>query len=85
MKKAKKGQLMRLLSAFTLEGIKPGDLVITAEIHRVVKRFGSHKGSWAVVDVHPVCGTCKTRKCFHERIMHEGYGQQGIMKLRTLR
>ncbi|HUX01419.1 MAG TPA: hypothetical protein VMY35_10620 [Phycisphaerae bacterium] len=63
--------------------LKPGDLVITAEVHRVA---GPHeegnKSDFRVADILPRCPTCKGRRCCHEHIMSAGrFGQQCILKI----
>jgi len=72
-----------------LSDLKVGDLVITAEIARIVKvDRGPHgyydKGEKTyihVVTVRPRCETCGKKKCVHEYIKTVGWGQQEIAKV----
>lgn len=69
-----------LANRFTFDGIKPGDYVVTAEIHQVAKVEG--KDFLHVNTVLPAC-QCGAKKCKHLRIMSARFGQQGVMKLKT--
>jgi len=66
------------------QSLKKGDLVITFEIHKVVKKFnGDEPNEFSVVGVLPGCTVlnCKKHGCGHEYIMKTGIGQRGITKL----
>lgn len=81
--------LINLLKNFERTGINNGDLVITAEIHRVVDKDWSKKhlsagGDVEVVTIWPECSVCAPKECCHSRIMRMGgayAGQQAVMKL----
>ena len=61
-----------------LKDLKVGDLVTTAEVHRVVK---VRDAEWIeVAPVLPQCSVCG-KKCLHTHVMHVGYGQQGVLKV----
>lgn len=61
-----------------LKDLKAGDLVMTAELMRVVKvRRGNRVD---VVNVKPQCRVCG-QGCTHEFIRHIGWGQHGIVKV----
>lgn len=63
-----------------LKDLKPGDLVMTAELHKVKKV--RDEGWIEVVPVLPKCTLdCCKRECKHRHIMHIGYGQQGVLKV----
>ena len=73
-----------------LSDLKVGDLVITAEIHRVTHistadECGPYdknkRTNIFVTNVKPQCGSCKSSKCKHERVMTVGWGQQCIQKI----
>ncbi len=77
-----KHDAQQLAKRFTFKNIKNGDVVVTAEFHRVVDRNWGRKAgrrfihNIAVVSIEPGqkegCGT---------RIMNTAVGQQGVMKL----
>ena len=58
-----------------------GDLVITAEIHRVKEI--RQDGSVEVVTVKPGCHYCDTNgfECEHSHIMEVGWGQLSVAKI----
>ena len=62
-----------------LSDLKPGDLVITAEIHRVIKV--EDEEHITCVDVKPLCQACNPDPCGHEYIKELGWGQQSIAKI----
>ena len=67
-----------------LSDLKVGDLVMTAEIHRITKIDKQCKGERTdirVVDVRPQCGTCGKHTCKHEHFMWLGWGQHKIAKI----
>ena len=74
-----KKDLESLLGAFTTEGFKVGDLVITGEIHRITSLDSC--GGVEVSTLLPKCSVCKG-ECKHHRIMDAGHGQQKFMKLK---
>ncbi len=61
-----------------LKDLKVGDLVMTAEIHRVAKI--KSKSSIVVTDYRPQCEVCGP-VCCHESIMNIGWGQHSIAKV----
>jgi len=75
-----KPDVKRLMSRFSFDKIKRGDLLITAEIHRV-KRVRKD-GLLDVVTVSEECCACNG-ECQHERVMSRVWGQQGAMKIKT--
>ncbi len=86
-----KPDVMKLLRKFVRGRLpKAGDLVLTGEIHRVVKQTQGNPGEKGkfveVVTVWPpVCGPCNDagRECIHSRIMNvSGGGQQGILVMK---
>lgn len=70
-----KSDVKKLLSKFTTKGIKPGDLVITYEIHRVKGPFRDGRNELYVFDA-------LTGERSPGRVMHIGPGQQGVFKLK---
>jgi hypothetical protein len=70
--------------------LKAGDLLLTAEVHRVLQPcFHGNEGEVLVSSVLPECYECKSRgrqECTHMRVMHlnEGGGQQALMKLKPV-
>ncbi len=63
-----------------LKDLKEGDLVITAELHRVKKIEG--RNCIEVVDVEPACSVCKpASSCDHRFIKELGWGQHSIAKV----
>lgn len=89
-----KMKTMRVLLNTRLKDIKVGDLVITAELHRVTainkpwyvgsKTKKEDKTVISVVSVKPRCGFCRDkgkRKCCHEYMMEIGWGQHNIAKV----
>lgn len=83
-----KSDVKKLLKRLKLAGFKNGDLVVTAEIHRITDRnWGrrhSNRRSMEVVTVWPECQSCYPQECQHKRIMSAGRsgGQQGIFGLK---
>ena len=76
-----KKDMKQLLAQFsTPRVLHKGDLVVTAEIHRVIKKFGP--GRYEVATIWPECGCCRKKECIHPRVMHVGPGQHGVMKLK---
>ncbi len=65
-----------------LADIKEGDVVMTGELHEVVKIDGNHLH---VVQVRPRCETCGSRKCSHRYIKRVGWGQQSVQKVLRVR
>jgi len=61
--------------------LKPGDLVMTCQLMRVVKIVDSDSYPLRCVDVRPQCGVCKKKTCAHECCKYAGYGQQGVLKV----
>ena len=75
---------IKVIMESKFEDIKKGDLVITGEIHRVVKVFNTEEKSFSVVTIKPKCDVCfkHKHKCNHQRVMSLGYGQQSFLKIR---
>lgn len=77
----------RLNVRFGSKNLKAGDLVITFEIFKVVKKFYNNNNkkdnSYSCVNVLPVCSVkeCNQKGCGHEFIKSTEIGQQGITKL----
>ena len=63
--------------------LKPGDLVVTAEIHRVEGPFDKgNPDDFLVTAVLPICPACKKVPCAHRHVMSAGrHGQQSILKI----
>lgn len=82
-----KTKKITVLANTRLKDLKVGDLVMTAEVMRVVQIFKPHErwesGGWPllVTDVKPQCSCCKSSKCGHESFKHLGWGQQGAVKV----
>jgi hypothetical protein len=69
-----------LTGRFRHSGFKRGDLVVTAEIHRVHKV--KPDGKMEVSTVYPVCEVCQKNgypECVHRHIVSPGPGQHGVM------
>lgn len=81
--------LRKFLSQFKTNLFKKGDLVLTAEVHRVVDpEWGTlngnrYSGKISVVTVYPRCEACHAARvpCDHQRIMEIDApgGQQAVM------
>lgn len=82
-----KQDISKLLERLTTDNLKPGDLVVTFEVHRLIEPFKrGADGNWLVRRVVPPCGSgCAdldhADDCMHSRVMHPGPGQHGIAKL----
>lgn len=82
--------LRRFVIAPKQDKLKAGDLLLTAEVHRVMQPFFSgHEGEVLVNNVLPECSVCKNKgrdECSHMRVMQikEGGGQQALMKLKPV-
>ena len=82
-----KDDVKKLLENFdTKPNLKAGDLVLTAEIHRVVEvDWNGNKNDIEVLHVFPECTTCKNPdECGHTaiKLLNRKGGQQVLMKLK---
>lgn len=79
-----KSDVKKLLRNFKVSGFKNGDLVITAQVMRIVDRNWGRRngvlGDMLVVTVWPECAVCGD-ECIHEHIVQGGKvgGQQNVM------
>ena len=73
-------KLIKVKEDTKFEDISEGDLVITGEIHRVVKLFDSQDNSFLVKVVKPEC-SCLAKICKHTYSMKVGYGQNSFLKI----
>lgn len=73
-----------------LSDLKVGDLVMTAELHKIVKInnpghskycVGRQETNFLVVDVLPHCDSCGRHQCKHEHFKWLGWGQHCLAKV----
>jgi hypothetical protein len=84
-----KRKTIKVLMDTKLSDLKVGDLVITAELHRVEAIGDPERGYYdrggktniSVSQVKPQCGACKKQRCEHTRVMTVGWGQHCIAKV----
>lgn len=86
-----KADVKKLLHNFKVSGFKNGDLVITAQVMRVVDRNwgrrNGRRGEMSVVTVWLKCYACRRRaECVHNHIVQVNLGkiggQQNVMAVK---
>lgn len=82
--------LKRFVVSLRQDKLKAGDLLLTAEVHRVMTPyFQGENNSVLVNNVLPECKVCKSagrEECSHMRVMHIDMngGQQMLMQLKPV-